>query len=122
MGTKWETLKKIIFYILRFLCFSVFIKFSFFSYTEEEIEAKVTEYRQLLTKQKEKAEAAGALTSSAVDAFGRPIAQDSHQIAELQMNKNMRLRQAFGIPDDYVDGSSLEKLKRKEVDEPPQTT
>lgn len=65
-----------------------------------------------MTKQKKKAEQDGLPTSTAKDAYGRPVAQETHQIAELQQDKNARLRDAFGISADYVDGSAMEKSKK----------
>lgn len=32
---------------------------------------------------------------------------DTHQLAEANLKKNQELRKAFGIRDDYVDGSSF---------------
>lgn len=31
--------------------------------------------------------------------------RETHQLAEAQQEKNQRLREAFGIPSEYVDGS-----------------
>jgi len=42
-----------------------------------------------------------------IDDFGRPVIKDSHQELLAQKEKNERLKQAFGLRDDFVDGSSF---------------
>lgn len=81
-----------------------------FRFPEDEIESKVNEYRQLLTKQMERS---GGPTSDDIDSYGRRVASETHQIAELQQEKNARLRAAFSISDDYIDGSAVARNKSK---------
>jgi len=77
-------------------------------FPEDEIESKVNEYRQLLTKQMESSDGP---TSEVIDDYGRKVASETHQIAELQQEKNARLRAAFAISDDYIDGSAMARNK-----------
>merc|ERR1719319_1867305 len=51
-----------------------------------------------------------------VDEFGRPILKDTHQIAEAQKEKNSKLKDAFGISDFFVEGSSFDP-NRKALEE-----
>lgn len=79
------------------------------NFEPEEIEQKVSEYRDLLIRQSQKA---SEPASTETDEFGRPVAKETHAIAELQQEKNARLRSAFGIRDDFVEGSSIDKDKK----------
>ena len=67
------------------------------SYTEEEIEQRVADLRVELTKTGYNA---GSYRSSGGGG-------DSHQMAEASQKKNEKLRAAFGIRPDYVDGSAF---------------
>ncbi|VDP43133.1 unnamed protein product [Soboliphyme baturini] len=81
---------------------------SFSRYSPKEVDKMVDEYRTLLTKQMEhKMEP----TSTELDEFGRLVAHETHQVAELQIERNKHLRMAFGISDDYVDGSAIKNCK-----------
>lgn len=73
-------------------------------YPAEEIESKVSMFRTMLINKE------GVSSESTIqkDEFGRPIAKESHQIAEATQQKNARLKEAFGISDHYVDGSSFD--------------
>ena len=68
------------------------------SYTEEEIEQKVADLRAELTQT---GYDAGSYRSSGGGGG------DSHQMAEAAQKKNEQLRAAFGIRQDYVDGSAF---------------
>jgi len=75
----------------------------------------VVEYRQLLTQQMQRhRQKAGRdeLVSEHLDDFGRAVARESHQVAELQLEKNERLKRAFGIRADYVSGSAMSTTKK----------
>ena len=50
-----------------------------------------------------------------VDDFGRPVTKDSHQELAALKEKNTRLRSAFGLDDDFVDGSSFSR-NRAEIE------
>merc|ERR1712080_742199 len=80
-------------------------------YKEDEIEEKVSAYRKMLiSKEGEKKRFAE------VDEFGRPVLKETHQIAEAQKEKNARLKDAFGISQHFVEGSSFDP-NRKELEE-----
>ncbi|TNN34243.1 Serine/arginine repetitive matrix protein 2 [Liparis tanakae] len=66
-------------------------------YSAEEIEEKVNSFRMMLQEQQEPAAAAA----------DRPTATETHALAAANQQKNDRLRAAFGISSDYVDGSSF---------------
>ena len=66
------------------------------SYSEAEIEQKVSELRGKLTQ-------SGYNTGTYKSSGGG----DSHLMAEATKKKNEQLRAAFGIRDDYVDGSAF---------------
>jgi len=73
-------------------------------YDEAVITEKVAAYRsQLLSKEVSKK----AFTE--VDEFGRPVLKETHQIAEAQQKKNKMLKEAFGISETFVEGSSFYK-------------
>jgi len=44
-------------------------------------------------------------------------AKETHQIAEANQEKNKRLKEAFGISEYYVDGSSLDPNRKAKEDE-----
>ena len=44
-----------------------------------------------------------------VDEFGRPVTKDSHQELAALKEKNLKLKSAFGLGDDFVDGSSFSR-------------
>ncbi|KAG7188158.1 hypothetical protein KM043_013376 [Ampulex compressa] len=70
-------------------------------FTSEEVKKKVESYRSMLM---------GTEIKPAMprDEFGRVNVRDSHQIAEAQQEKNLKLREAFGISEFFVEGSSLD--------------
>merc|ERR1719483_1922355 len=47
-----------------------------------------------------------------VDEFGRPVLKETHQIAEAQKEKNKQLKEAFGISEYFVEGSSFDPNRR----------
>lgn len=53
-----------------------------------------------------------------LDDFGRPVIKDSHQELLAQKEKNERLKQAFGLDDDFVDGSSFARSRNGKTEEP----
>lgn len=64
-------------------------------FSEEEIERKVEKFRkQLLEKESQKDE---TQVEFEYDEFGRPIANETHKIAEANDLKNKNLREAFGL-------------------------
>lgn len=72
-------------------------------YSVEEIDEKVNSFRMML---QEKEEPPAAPTE-------RPAVTETHALAAANQQKNDRLREAFGIATDYVDGSSFHP-ERKE--------
>ncbi|XP_011500719.1 PREDICTED: pre-mRNA-splicing factor CWC21-like [Ceratosolen solmsi marchali] len=70
-------------------------------YTQEEIDIKVTSYRKILLENYEKSKKDKKHT----DEYGRPIVHDSHQSAEAQLERNAKLRDAFGLS--KIDESNL---------------
>lgn len=79
-------------------------------FTEEEIQAKVDAYRIRLSCTSQK----GSETP-ATDESGRPL-RGTHEIAEAQQQKKARLREAFGISDYFVDGTSLDPERKARED------
>lgn len=72
-------------------------------YTEEEIENKVQAYRKILLDDYNKSK-----RDKHVDDYGRPIVRDSHQTAEAQLERNAKLRDAFGLSaEDQAEVESL---------------
>ncbi|OXU21104.1 hypothetical protein TSAR_012225 [Trichomalopsis sarcophagae] len=72
-------------------------------YTEEEIENKVQSYRKILLEDYNKSK-----RDKLVDEYGRPIVRDSHQTAEAQLERNAKLREAFGLSaEDQAEVESL---------------
>ncbi|XP_071050246.1 SRRM2 protein homolog rsr-2 isoform X5 [Onthophagus taurus] len=70
-------------------------------YSEEAIKNKVNNYRNMLMGHDGKLE-------KTVDQWGRVCVTETHQVAEAQQEKNARLREAFGISEYFVDGSSFD--------------
>jgi len=70
-------------------------------YSEAVIEAKVNNYRNMLITNDAKGE-------KIVDQWGKVNVTETHQLAEAQKEKNARLREAFGISEYFVDGSSFD--------------
>ncbi|CAG2256502.1 SRM300 [Mytilus edulis] len=81
-------------------------------YSQDEIEKKVSMFRTMLINKEGVTE--GVLDK---DEHGRPIAKETHQIAEANQEKNKRLKEAFGISEYYVDGSSLDPNRKAKEDE-----
>uniref|UniRef100_A0A3Q1ENS5 Serine/arginine repetitive matrix 2 n=1 Tax=Acanthochromis polyacanthus TaxID=80966 RepID=A0A3Q1ENS5_9TELE len=76
-------------------------------YSAEEIEEKVNSFRMMLQEKQEPTQASTE----------RPTVTETHALAAANQQKNDRLRDAFGISKDYVDGSSFHadrKEKEKE--------
>ena len=82
------------------------------------------DYRALLTKQMEDEDVSGFDPSAIKEdmvgygisdnhsflQYGRAVANETHQRAELQLQKNRNIKSAFGIADDYVEGSVFTKM------------
>jgi len=86
---------------------------------ESEINEKVNAFRAKLLAEKK--------LSYARDASGRPLVKDSHEFSVAQEQKNTRAKDAFGISEDFIPGSSLKgrdlaEDMSKEVKETPSTT
>merc|ERR1719471_1285341 len=73
-------------------------------YKEEEIAEKVDAYRKMLIEKD--AEKHGEEDVD-TDEFGRAVYKDSHKMAQAQREKNERLKAAFGIAPEFVEGSSF---------------
>ncbi|XP_015379848.1 PREDICTED: serine/arginine repetitive matrix protein 2-like isoform X2 [Diuraphis noxia] len=83
--------------------------------SQDEIVKKINIFRQtLLGKQK---------STTEYDECGRPVlffernnykfsVRDSHQLADEQLKKNARLRDAFGISEFFIEGSSLDPERK----------
>jgi len=71
---------------------------------DEEIDEKVNAYRQMLLGHEQDKKA-----FQDVDEFGRPVVKDTHQLAKAQQEKNAKLKAAFGLKDNFIDGSSFER-------------
>merc|ERR1712098_288933 len=71
-------------------------------YTDSEVQDKVNMFRKMLMAKE-------GVTDSAIekDEHGRPMARETHQIAEANQEKNQRLKDAFGLTD-YVEGSAFD--------------
>uniref|UniRef100_A0A8C2IDD0 CWF21 domain-containing protein n=1 Tax=Cyprinus carpio TaxID=7962 RepID=A0A8C2IDD0_CYPCA len=76
-------------------------------YSAEEIEEKVSTFRLML---QEKQEPAPPPTE-------RPVVTETHALAAANQQKNDRLREAFGISSDYVDGSSFHPDRKERAKE-----
>jgi len=73
---------------------------------DDEIEEKVNSFRAKLLAEKK--------SSILKDASGRPLVKDSHELSMAQEQKNERAKNAFGIKDNFVPGSSMESVREKE--------
>jgi len=69
-------------------------------FTEEEIGAKVNELRKTLLEK-------AGLSKVEADPIKSTAGMDSHQIAEANENKNKKMRDAFGIREEFPEGSSF---------------
>merc|ERR1712241_778665 len=76
-------------------------------YKDTDIEEKVSAYRMMLLSKEVSKKA-----FTEVDEFGRPILKDTHQIAEAQKEKNSKLKDAFGISEFFVEGSSFDPNRK----------
>nr|CAI5826880.1 unnamed protein product [Callosobruchus analis] len=74
-------------------------------FSEEAITNKVNNYRNMLMGE-------GAKLDRPVDQWGRPCVTETHQVALAQQEKNARLREAFGISEYFVEGSSLDPARK----------
>ncbi|KAF0719550.1 serine/arginine repetitive matrix protein 2 isoform X2, partial [Aphis craccivora] len=73
-------------------------------FSQDEIIKKINTFRvTLMGKQKNTTE---------YDECGRPIVRDTHQFADEQLKKNARLRDAFGISEFFIEGSSLDPERK----------
>merc|ERR1712210_11239 len=70
-------------------------------YKEEEIAEKVDAYRKMLIEK-----------DVDTDEFGRAVYKDSHKMAQAQKEKNERLKAAFGIAPEFVEGSSFNENRQ----------
>lgn len=72
-------------------------------YSEKEVTEKVNMFRKMLMAKE------GVSDSPTVekDEFGRPLARETHQLAEANQEKNARLKEAFGLTD-YIEGSAFD--------------
>ncbi|KAI8782950.1 serine/arginine repetitive matrix protein 2 isoform X6 [Biomphalaria glabrata] len=70
-------------------------------YSEKEVRDKVNMFRKMLMAKE------GVSDTVDRDEHGRPIAKETHQLAEANQEKNARLKEAFGLTD-YVDGSAFD--------------
>jgi len=78
-------------------------------YGVDEIDKKVSGFRQMLMQQSEES------TNTATveyDEAGRPIAKATHQMAEANQLRNEQLKSAFGIGEFYKEGSSFDKERK----------
>lgn len=77
-------------------------------YSAEEIQSKVSVFRKMLMEKE------GVSERSAVerDENGRPIAKETHQLAEANQAKNDRIKAAFGISEYFVEGSSFDPERK----------
>ncbi|CAG7816885.1 unnamed protein product [Allacma fusca] len=73
---------------------------------DEEIEEEVATFRAKLLEEKK--------DTIVRDSSGRPMVKDSHELAMAQESKNERAKNAFGIRDDFVPGSSLDSNRLPE--------
>uniref|UniRef100_A0A0B6Z9S4 CWF21 domain-containing protein n=1 Tax=Arion vulgaris TaxID=1028688 RepID=A0A0B6Z9S4_9EUPU len=71
-------------------------------YSDKEVADKVNMFRKMLMAK----EGVSDLPVEK-DEFGRPMARETHQLAEANMEKNARLKEAFGLTD-YVEGSAFD--------------
>ncbi|KAJ8675189.1 hypothetical protein QAD02_010975 [Eretmocerus hayati] len=79
-------------------------------YTQDEIDAKVESYRKMLLDNFEKSNK----DKKQLDEYGRPITKDTHQTAEAQIERNAKLRDAFGLDPKIKDEESQSDPKEAE--------
>ncbi|RWS30236.1 hypothetical protein B4U80_00615 [Leptotrombidium deliense] len=84
-------------------------------YSEEEIGKKVAAHRETLTAKAEEAARMKEMLFK-FDENGRPFVKETHQMAEINQERNDKLKRALGINDNFVEGSSLDIDRRsKEI-------
>merc|ERR1711928_11907 len=76
---------------------------------QDEIEIRLAKFRATLL---EKAEQDKKQLTYETDESGRVVVKATHQIAEAQEEKNIKLRQAFGISQYFIEGSSLNPQRK----------
>ena len=69
-------------------------------HSELEIEKQISSLRESLTRE--------GRGSGPLD----PLSQETHQLAEATQRKRQQLRDAFGIRDDYVDGTAMDPVQQ----------
>lgn len=78
--------------------------------SQEEVRAKVEMYRSKLMNQ-------GTPSNDLPkDEFGRPVVRETHHIAQAQQEKNAKLREAFGISEYFVEGTSFDQDRKAKED------
>lgn len=77
---------------------------------EDIIESKLAEFRASLVQKD--AENGKDTTTYETDEYGRIVVRETHQIAAAQEEKNRSLRQAFGISEYFIEGSSLDPNRK----------
>merc|ERR1712087_280619 len=82
-------------------------------YDKEEIERKVSSFREMLMQEEGGSEAAGGVSR---DENGRPIVKDTHEVAQAQQEMNEALRVALGLSEYFVDGSSMDPTRQAKED------
>ncbi|CAG9772112.1 unnamed protein product [Ceutorhynchus assimilis] len=70
-------------------------------FSEESVNDKVNNYRKMLLK-------SGSKPEKPVNEWGKTNVVETHQVAEAQQEKNARLREAFGISEYFMEGSSFD--------------
>ncbi|XP_055601576.1 serine/arginine repetitive matrix protein 2 isoform X7 [Uranotaenia lowii] len=77
---------------------------------QEEVRAKVELYRSKLMNQ-------GTIPADLPkDEFGRLLVRETHHIAQAQQEKNAKLREAFGISEYFVEGTSFDQDRKARED------
>ncbi|XP_055538213.1 SRRM2 protein homolog rsr-2 isoform X5 [Wyeomyia smithii] len=77
--------------------------------SQEEVRAKVELYRSKLMNQ-------GTSTELPKDDYGRLLVRETHHIAQAQQEKNAKLREAFGISEYFVEGTSFDQDRKAKED------
>jgi len=80
------------------------------TYEEAEITEKVNEMRKMLL---EKEGLNNQTTDAPAEAITSTTGLNSHQIAEASQNKNAKMRNAFGIKEEFPEGSSFKEEHQK---------
>merc|ERR1711934_701990 len=75
----------------------------------EELAEKVDAYRKMLIEKDAEKHGEEAVDT---DEFGRAVYKDSHKMAQAQKEKNERLKAAFGIAPEFVEGSSFNENRQ----------